>query len=105
MREFELTGRGLRQTASFAVQGMPLNILCDEERQSLLVDVRPPFGGASCVRVFRCVNGDWPPNPQTLQLRDLHNPEIRIGCWTQLDSQRIALFDAYSNDLLVFEYA
>ena len=124
IRQFSLDAGGLQEVGRVAFQGNAQHLLCDNERQAMLVSSLLPGRSEHEVHILRphegaCNGGDGAragngggrervgEGGQEWDVAALHRvpPEaVAVGCWSMCGRNRVAIFDANSKCLKVFEF-
>ena len=98
VREYSLSANGLHELARIPVGGSPWRLLCDRENQLLLVTDYD-----DSVRVCRTQSDAAGWQVSRLAVDDAAGA-ISIGRWSMMDTNRLALVDGKSGDVLQMEY-
>ena len=120
IRHFSLIDGGLQELTRFPFQGNPHHLLCDNERQAMLVSDMLPgrrehvfrilrqrrnlrsedSGDVRDARNTRDGGGEWDIDTLTRTPPDA----LAVGCWSLCGRNRVAIFDAITKSLKVFEF-
>ena len=117
IRHFSLIDGGLQELTRFPFQGNPHHLLCDNERQAMLVSDMLPGRREHVLRILRQRRhfrsedsgdvrdardggGEWDIDTLTRTPPDA----LAVGCWSLCGRNRVAIFDAITKSLKVFEF-